>query len=384
MINPISNQTRSRLAFIDLLRGWALLVMIEVHVFNAFLQSGPKAASWFQTLTFINGLVAPSFTFISGFVFLIASRRKLESFRSYGSAFWKQIGRISLIWIIGYALHLPFFSFYWMRTATTETGWLMFYQVDILQCIAFGVLVLFLLRLAIRSDRTYRIVLAVLGVTVIVASPFVWDIDFLQWIPDPLAAYINSRHYSLFPLFPWLGFMLFGGVFAAGYITAREQHREREYIVRLAVLGAIVVFVSIVGRELLGDSHIGSSDIRANPLFFFERLGIVVLLLVACWFYAEYRKTEKSFVLDVGRESLMVYTAHLLVIYGRFWNERSLAFYYGETWSVTQCIASTLLLAAVMSAAAIGWGWMKRNHMPLARVWFWLFSGTVTAMFFIR
>jgi hypothetical protein len=89
-------------------------------------------------------------------------------------------------------------------------------------------------------------------------------------------------------------------------------------------------------------------------------------------------------VLDVGRESLMVYTAHLLVIYGRFWNERSLAFYYGETWSVTQCIASTLLLAAVMSAAAIGWGWMKRNHMPLARVWFWLFSGTVTAMFFIR
>jgi uncharacterized membrane protein len=265
MINPISNQTRSRLAFIDLLRGWALLVMIEVHVFNAFLQSGPKAASWFQTLTFINGLVAPSFTFISGFVFLIASRRKLESFRSYGSAFWKQIGRISLIWIIGYALHLPFFSFYWMRTATTETGWLMFYQVDILQCIAFGVLVLFLLRLAIRSDRTYRIVLAVLGVTVIVASPFVWDIDFLQWIPAPLAAYINSRHYSLFPLFPWLGFMLFGGVFAAGYITAREQHREREYIVRLAVLGAIVVFVSIVGRELLGGSHIGSPDIRAKP-----------------------------------------------------------------------------------------------------------------------
>jgi len=29
--------TKNRLAFIDLLRGWALLVMIEVHVFNTFI-----------------------------------------------------------------------------------------------------------------------------------------------------------------------------------------------------------------------------------------------------------------------------------------------------------------------------------------------------------
>jgi uncharacterized membrane protein len=377
-------QPKSRLAFIDLLRGWALLVMIEVHVFNTFLQSGPRTTSWFQMLTFINGLVAPSFTFISGFVFLVASQRKLESFRTYGSAFWRQIGRISLIWVIGYALHLPFFSFYWMRTATTETGWLMFYQVDILHCIAFGVLVLFLLRLSIRNDRTYRAVLALLGVAVVGASPFVWDIDFVQWIPAPLAAYINSQHYSLFPLFPWLGFMLFGGVFAAGYITTRERQKERKHIVQLAWVGAIMVLACALGRELLGNNHIGSADIRANPLFFFERLGIVILLLTACWFYAEYRKTEKSFVLDVGRQSLMVYTAHLLVIYGRFWNERSFAFYYGETWSVAQCIAGTLLLAAAMSAAAIGWDWMKRNHLPLARVWFWMFGGTVTALFFIR
>lgn len=377
-------QPKSRLAFIDLLRGWALLVMIEVHVFNTFLQSVYKTESWFQSLTFINGLVAPGFTFISGFVFLIASQRKLESYRAYGSAFWRQIGRIILIWIIGYALHLPFFSFYWTRTATTETGWLMFYQVDILQCIAFGILILFLLRLAIKNDQTYRAVITALGVVVVGASPFVWDIDFVQWIPASLAAYINSQHYSIFPLFPWLGFMLFGGVFAATYITAREQQKEGRFIARLVWIGVITIVVCALGRELLGDLHIGSSDIRANPLFFFERLGIVIFLLVACWFYAEYRKTQKSFVLDVGRESLMVYTAHLLVIYGRFWNDRSLAFYYGETWTVTQCIASTLLLAAVMSFAAIGWGWMKRNHLPLARVWFWMFSGTVAALFFIR
>jgi len=100
---------KSRLAFIDLLRGWAILVMIEVHVFNAFVLPELRSTSWFHALNFINGLVAPSFTFISGFVFLLASQKKLESFRSYGPAFWKQAGRIGMIWLIGYSLHLPFF-----------------------------------------------------------------------------------------------------------------------------------------------------------------------------------------------------------------------------------------------------------------------------------
>ena len=89
--------SKSRLAFIDLLRGWALLVMIEVHVFNAFLLPYFQATSWFNMLNFINGLVAPSFIFISGFVFLLASQKKLESFRTFGPAFWKQLGRIGLM-----------------------------------------------------------------------------------------------------------------------------------------------------------------------------------------------------------------------------------------------------------------------------------------------
>ncbi|MGD1046244.1 MAG: heparan-alpha-glucosaminide N-acetyltransferase domain-containing protein [Bacteroidota bacterium] len=373
--------TKHRLAFIDLLRGWALLVMIEVHVFNAFILPMLKTTSWFHVLNFINGLVAPSFIFISGFVFLLASQRKLESFRTYGSAFWKQLGRIGLVWGVGYFLHLPFFSFHRMITETTEEGWLNFYQVDVLHCIAFGLLVLFISRLLIRESRAYRTFLFTGGLLVVIATMFVWDSDFLNWIPAPISAYINNMHYSLFPLFPWLAFMLFGGYFASGYITAREQKKEKEFILRFALTGAILFAVCMIGMELQASMHIVSIDIRANPLFFFERLGIVMLLLTACWFYADYRRTEKSFVLDVGRESLMVYAAHLLVIYGRFWNEQSLAFYYGMTFDVAKCIVSTLALTVTMIGAAIVWGWMKRNHLPLARMMFFMFITTVILMF---
>jgi uncharacterized membrane protein len=380
MATPI----KSRLSFIDLLRGWAILVMIEVHVFNAFILPVMKTTSWFNILNFINGLVAPSFTFISGFVFLIASQRKLESFRAYGSAFWKQLGRIGLIWGIGYFLHLPFFSFRRVIYDTTTDGWLSFYQVDVLHCIAFGLFMLFILRLWIKSDRAYRIFLLTSGLAVVIITIFVLDYDFLNWIPGPIAAYINSRHYSLFPLFPWLAFMLFGGYFASGYLNAREKKKEREFILRFAMIGALLSVACMIGLNLQASMNFIPLDIRANPLFFFERLGIVMLLLTACWFYADYRKTEKSFVLNVGRESLMVYTVHLLVIYGRFWDGRSPAFYYGGTFDLTECILGTFVLIIIMIGVAITWGWLKRNHLPLARVMFFMVMSTVILMFLIR
>jgi len=375
---------KSRLAFIDLLRGWAILVMIEVHVFNAFVLPELRSTSWFHALNFINGLVAPSFTFISGFVFLLASQKKLESFRSYGPAFWKQAGRIGMIWLIGYSLHLPFFSLHRTLTETTANDWLRFYQSDVLHCIAFGLLFLFLSRLVIHKDRTYRIFLLLSGFTVLLATLFIWDLDFLLWLPSPLAAYLNSQHFSLFPLFPWLAFMLFGGYFAAGYVNAREQQKEKDFILRFALKGAILFALSAIGRELVAGFPVGSSDVRANPFFFFERLGIVILFLTLCWFYAEYRKTEKSFVLDASRESLMVYAAHLLVIYGQFWHERSWAFYYGKTFGVLECLIATCGLLALMVSAAVVWGWLKRNHLPLARLMFFMFVGTVTVWFLMH
>jgi uncharacterized membrane protein len=380
----MSAPTKNRLAFIDLLRGWALIVMIEVHVFNTFILPVMKTTSWFQILNFINGLVAPSFTFISGFVFLLASQRKLESFRTYGSAFWKQLGRIGLVWGTGYFLHLPFFSFHRMISDTTEEGWLNFYQVDVLHCIAFGLLILFISRLLIKNGRAYRMFLLSSGLFVVIATMFVWNYDFLNLIPAPIAAYINSRHYSLFPLFPWLAFMLFGGYFASRYIDAREQKKEKEFIIHFSFAGAILLVACMIGMEMQDNLHILLIDIRANPLFFFERLGIVMLLLTVCWFYADYRKTEKSFVLEVSKESLMVYTAHLLVIYGRFWNERSPSFYYGGTLSISECLISTLALILLMIGAAIIWGWLKRNHLPLARLMFFMFVGTTALMFLIR
>ena len=220
--------------------------MVEVHVFNAFMIPAYRETQWFEILNFINGLVAPSFIFISGFVFVVASQRKLESFRTFGSDFWRQIWRIGLVMIIGYYLHLPFFSLRRMLTETTESGWLQFYQTDVLQCIAVGLFILFMVRIFIRNNRWYKHALLFSGLFVCGLSPFLSDIDFVRFIHPSIAAYINGRHFSLFPLFPWMGFMLFAGYCAANYIEARRDNRERKFIIRMAAAGFLMLSAGLV------------------------------------------------------------------------------------------------------------------------------------------
>lgn len=182
---------KGRLVFVDLLRGWATIVMIEVHVFNAFLVGPIKAASWYGWVNYVNGLVAPSFLFVAGFVFVIASDRKLEEFRTLGRAFWRQLGRIVLIWVIGYSLHLPFFSLTRTIRDTPPEKWLESFQSDILHCIAIGMLIVFLGRIFIKRDRYFEWFIAAVGSVTVLAAPLIWDIDFTTVLPGVFAVVLQ-------------------------------------------------------------------------------------------------------------------------------------------------------------------------------------------------
>ncbi len=358
---------KSRLIFVDLLRGWATVVMIEVHVFNAFIIPALKETEWYNLLNYVNGLVAPAFIFVAGFVFVYVSERKIEDFRTYGRLFWKQIGRIAQIWFLAYALHLPFFSWQRMLHETSADGWLIFYQSDVLNCIAAGILFLFLFRIWIKSNNVYRWFLLVSGLLIAFVTPFIWEIDFNTYIPSQIGAYINGRHFSNFPLFLWIAFMMAGGYFAMDFMRAKQTGTEKACLKRLGISGAVMMIGGRFATNLPAFMPHASTNIRANPFFFFERLGIILLLLLVCWYYAEWRKTEKSFILDASRESLSIYATHLLVIYGMFYYDMSLSYLFGGKLSVIECAIGTVALIAVMVYAAKWWTWLKQQHLSIAR-----------------
>ncbi len=355
----------TRFIYIDLLRGWALIIMIEVHIFNAFLLQILKNTAWFNLLTFINGLVAPAFLFVSGFAFIISSERRIDELRKFGKYFRDKLRRIGLIFLAGYSLHLPFFSFSKIIDKSTREQLIPWFNVDILQCIAIGLFLLLVLRIFIKKDRLFYGIIISLTVLISFISPVIWHIDFANYIPVFFADYLNQLNGSFFPLFPWLFFLLAGAVFSRFYIDARNAGREKEFIKKIFLYSLVPI---IIGRFFLSglfDPPIFT--IRPNPLFLYERLGYVLVLASFFWHSSAKRETKNSFVLDVSRESLLVYWLHLQFIYAKIWNGKSLAEIISNTFSVLQCIAATLLLIVLMVIVAKMWGMFKKKYSAYTR-----------------
>ena len=197
---------KSRYLYIDLLRSWAMTIMIEVHVVNAFMLPILRETLWFPALNFINGLVAPSFIFISGFAFVVSVRGKEEELRAFGDVFRKRLRRIILIFIVGYLIHVPYYSFANIIKYASADELKHFYNVDVLQCTGAGLICLLFMRIFFKSDKAFYISVSIATVVVALISPIIWRIDFAKFFPLPIACYFNEIHGSFFPLFPWLAF----------------------------------------------------------------------------------------------------------------------------------------------------------------------------------
>ena len=371
-----------RYIFIDLLRGWAILIMIEVHVFNAFLLPELKQAGWFSVLTFINGLVAPAFLFVSGFAFEVSSGSKLDDMRKLKFSFWRKLWRYFSIILIGYALHLPYYSLSKIINKATPDQLQSFYAVDVLQCIGAGLLVLFALRLIIRSDKVYLYSIIALLIIVMVISPIFWKTDFSNYFHPLIANYFNRLNDSLFPVFPWINFILAGAVFAKYFLNFVGKQKEEKFVSGTAVTGLVMLLFGHFFYSGLFPDYLTS--IIPNPVFFIERLGYILVIAAACWYYNRWRMVRKSFVLDASRESLLIYWLHLITIYGMFWGRKSFAILIGPTLNLIESIVATLILMLVMILVAKVWGWTKVKSPKYAGKVAWGIVGVLFIIFLIN
>jgi hypothetical protein len=277
----------------------------------------------------------------------------------------KRLSRIGLVFLVGYVLHLPKFSLSEMLNLT-EAEMITFYNVDVLQCIAAGLLLLLIMKLLFSKEKVFYTVLLLITLIFIFLSPFVWQYDFTKILPMWLANYFNSKHGSLFPLFPWLGFMFTGAITAIYFLCLKEQAEHKRFIKYLMLTGLTFVIISYLMLSQL--TPVWIKTINPNPFFFMQRLGYVLLLLVVCWHYDLKSNIKKSFILDFSRESLLVYWLHLSFIFATVINGKSLMMIVGSRFNVLECVVATLLLVLIMIAAAKLWGRFKKKNQKAARV----------------
>jgi uncharacterized membrane protein len=375
-----------RIQSIDLLRGWAVIVMVETHVLNATLLQSLWSGAVFPMLTFMNGLVAPAFLFASGMAYAVTTRRKLKDYLLCGPALFRQVGRLLSILAIGYLLHIPRFNFHHLLYEVGAEAWVNFFQVDVLHCIAVTLLLLQVMLSVFRTEeRTYRAA-AVVAVLLALATPLVWSVDWATALPLPFATYLNSMHGSLFPLFPWSVFLLAGAV--AGHLLngARDRQTDLEagdamdrFRNLLGWCALVALLISFAMEPVAASLYPAYDYWKTSPSFVLFRLGLIMALTFSMFVFEKHRGVSSgSIVALFGRESLIVYVTHLMLLYGKFGSfcfaERVRgSFGYGEV-----LIACTALLL-LMYALAFVWDRVKRGS-PRIR---YALEFTVLAVFLV-
>jgi uncharacterized membrane protein len=322
---------RQRLEWIDLFRGLAVIGMIETHAGNTFLDASLQKTGAWPEITYYNGLIAPAFFWILGYVRGLAFHKSPAP-----KPAWLSVKRLLMILAVGYAMHMPF-GLLSHGNFSEPALWSMF-MVDVLQCLAVSGLMLVLFE---RIPKLTNLAVALAFVFLVVFSDRAqtWRTGFI-----PLDAYLTSEHGSLFPLFPWAAFAL------AGFITSKAGiTNARMFIISIALA--------------FGIRHIPGFDWSIG--FFLERLGWVMLLAFITSTVLERicqrARPATGWLYLAGRESLIVYVMHLTLIHALPWPAMSPEKQIGATqppWIVALLFVGLLLLS--IGAAAFN-EWRKRR-----------------------
>ena len=298
----VKSSAPSRLLALDWLRGVAVLVMVECHVFNAVLAPRYREAAWFVFLNWLNGFVAPAFLLVSGGVIGINLQKRWQDVLAFGKNWGRLWRRIGQIFIVAYLLHLPT-PFLWQFFGPTGPHLVALWtKLDILQCVAGSLSLILLLVPLVRNARTHQFVCVALGVFAVAGVDHVARWAEVSALPRPLLSYLWPTGVGLFPLVPWAAFPLLGVWLGPTIFSAAKTSEQSA---RAAAAG--VAFL-LVARFVPSSSWY-------DGVFVFSRLGWVLWGLAACcWLGEPVRGTR--WLLEFGQLSLWSYTVHLILVYG--------------------------------------------------------------------
>ncbi len=359
--------TKVRYGFIDLLRGWALVVMIETHVVNAYLPTEVKLKPFFFWLTFVNGLVAPTFLFASGFSIMLQASRQWDNWLHFRAPFWHHMRRLGFIAMVAYYSHMDDFKLSKYLHPEDADIFKKSLQVDILQCIVASLLVVHVLILLLRKPGRLVWGALFLAVAVALLTPLAWARDFTQDLPVGLALFLNPHGVSFFPLFPWISFFLAGTVAAVFFLNSVKDATDARFM-RYTSIGALAMIAAGLAARSSPFTLPGHQNFyTTSPLYMLIRLGCVLLICTGLYFAEEYRRWLPGPILVAGQESLLVYGVHLWVIFA-FLRGKHVGPLLGLEAGYVGCFALSAAVITLLLLLAHGYHALKRGYPVWTRL----------------
>jgi uncharacterized membrane protein len=338
---------KSRLAYIDWMRGLACVLMFQTHCYDSWLSPQARQSRFFMYSQLGGTFPAPLFLFLAGISFALVTeklwRKDVPS---------EEIARTTIFRgaeIFGYGL------LFRVQEYVIAWGWAPksdLVRVDVLNTIGLSMMLMGVMCWAVlgsfsiaglrpsgrakapvptysahSAQERLALVLAAGGTALIISllSPPLWTTWRPTWLPWPLESYVDGVHNlgvpqaGLFPVFPWTGFAFAG--LAVGFILQSQWARalETRAFFALGVGGAVLIeFARWLDRQPR-QFYAVEDYWHTSPSFFLIRVGMLLVLLYGSYAWCRWGAGQWGFspLIQLGQASLLVYWVHIEFVYGR-------------------------------------------------------------------
>ncbi len=339
-----ASSTKDRLQFIDAIRAYAILMMLQGHFVDTMLayRFRDLEDALYSTWFFMRGMTAPIFFTVTGLVFTFLLLRDGRPIKE-NERIRKGIRRGFFLIFLGYLLKVNFPAFL--------IGW--FYKsypaLDVLHNIGFALLALIgLYCLHLISKISLPLLYFGGGIFIFLINPtwLAYEWDFL---PIVLRNYFDADNGSIFLPVPWLGFTLLGAGLGWHLFHKTYLYRTWYWPAILLTAGLTIHFFSTKGLLLLNQWTGWENFLKlAYDNVLFWRFGHV-LIIISIFIFLEKIITFPPLMLKIGSETLTIYATHYVVLYGT-WLGIGIKTFGQFTWHPVPVIFGAILfvIAAIV------------------------------------
>ena len=333
----------ARRTYLDVLRGVAVLIMIEAHVIDSWTRAADRRSRAFGESLILGGFGAPLFLFLAGAAVAMSAASKARRTGDSRAAARAVQRRGLQIFVLAFLFRFQ------SLVLSHAPAWTML-KVDILNIMGPAIILAAMVWGAFRTTRA-RIVAFVVGTVAIVwVTPVVRQAAGLAVLSDSLEGYLRPiPGLTNFTLFPWAAFLLAGAVTGVILDAARTAAADRRVNLGFGVAGILMVVVAYKA-SFLPPLGVRSSFWTTSASFFFLRLGVMIAAVGLAYLWEQRPTAGRRFspLQVLGRSSLFIYWIHVELVYGLISLPLHGAFSLRGAW------IGLLLFCPLMLAAAVG------------------------------
>ena len=344
------NASSGRQAYLDRVRGLAVLIMIEAHVIDSWTHVADRHIPAFGKSLILGGFGAPLFLLLAGVAVALSAGSKARRLGDAHAAVRAVEKRGLEIFALAFLFRLQ------AMIISLSPSWTLL-KVDILNIMGPAIVLTAWLWGIAGTQRRRLVVFAAATALIAFATPMVRGLPWLAELPDFIEGYLRPiPNLTNFAAFPWIAFVPAGAFVGVLIDDAREPSTEMRVNIGLGV-GGLTVAIAAYWASFHPSLFAHSSFWTSSPSFFLLRLGLLVAAVAVAYAWERRPSAGRRWspLRLLGRTSLFIYWIHVEMVYGLVSTPLHGGLSLRGAWTGLAVFCVFMVLCAIAKERTIRW-----------------------------